>query len=225
MRSPLPGESKCDDLLATWYDVEAIFFSYGEIRGPAHNDHRWSSYLNVNDLCRIMEHELEFESVKETHHTISGNRIVELGYVIDKILLIQAQHLQQCTLARVQFHKEIRRGTGLVSCIELKCCACDKVFTFTTEDAKKNVINMGVVWGTLASGSSYLHTKELLSCIDIPTMPEKMFSEYEEFLSEKFYIIYVGDSTQNGPLVCFDYDDEVYNMLTSTRGVFLWRAE
>ncbi|KAJ8911221.1 hypothetical protein NQ315_014933 [Exocentrus adspersus] len=42
---------------------------------------------------------------------------------------------------------------------------------------KKNVsgINLGHVWGTLATGSSYEHSAELMSCMNIPTMPQKQF--------------------------------------------------
>lgn len=131
-----------------------------------------------------MEHEWNIEPSAEANPTISGNRIVELGYVIEKVLSIQAVHLKSCTLASIHFHKEIQKVTGLVSLIELKCSTCDKIFPFETENPEKQIINAAMVWGTLASGSSYLHTNELLSSVDIPPMPQKIFSEYEQFLSE-----------------------------------------
>lgn len=116
---------------------------------------------------------------------ITGNRIVELGFVLDWALELQYKHSKFCTLGRICTKKEIRKS-GLVSTIIFNCTVCDKEYRCDTENPERPVslINTGAVWGTLASGSSHTHMSELLSCMDIPTMSEALFYKLENELGE-----------------------------------------
>lgn len=117
---------------------------------------------------------------------IRGNRIVELGYVIDRILHLQYEHIKICTLGKLSVEEELRKNLGLVSSINLKCTMCERKYVICTEDPKRNVslINTGAVWGTLATGSTHTHLSELLSCMDVPQMPASMFNKIETNLGE-----------------------------------------
>lgn len=82
--------------------------------------------------------------------------------------------------------EEVRRGRGLASTIIFQCNSCTTTYHFDTENPtrEKSLINVGAVWGTLASGSSYQTLNELLSCMDIPVMPPKLFYEIENELGK-----------------------------------------
>ncbi|KAI4463178.1 exonuclease phage-type/recb c-terminal domain-containing protein [Holotrichia oblita] len=77
-----------------------------------------------------------------------------------------------------------RRGLGLVSEITIQCGICDKLFTLHTEDPakKKSQINIGFTWGTINAGSTYTQATEILTALDIPSMPVKMFRNIENNL-------------------------------------------
>lgn len=112
---------------------------------------------------------------------IQGNRIVELGYVLNWAIKLQYDHSKKCTFGMMTLKEEKRRGKGLVSTIVFQCSVCDEIVFFYTENPKRkrSPINKGAVWGTLATGSSYEHLTELLSCMDIPTMNRNMFYDLE----------------------------------------------
>ncbi|KAJ8912576.1 hypothetical protein NQ315_005739, partial [Exocentrus adspersus] len=138
-----------------------------------------------SDECDRYVLECEKE-LPNSHKVIEGNRVVELNYVIQETLRLQKKHYQLCTLGDLVVTEEIRKGSGLVSTIVLWCHICKRSYSFQTEDPKKNVsgINLGHVWGTLATGSTYEHSAELMSCMNIPTMPQKQFQKYELHLGE-----------------------------------------
>lgn len=62
-------------------------------------------------------------------------------------------------------------------------------YRFDTENPNRPdlLINTGAVWGTMATGSTYSHFSELVSCMDVPTMPEKMFYELENKSGEVIF--------------------------------------
>ncbi|KAF2882521.1 hypothetical protein ILUMI_23657 [Ignelater luminosus] len=119
---------------------------------------------------------------------IQGNRIVELGYIIDRVLHLQYEHTKICTLGKLFVEDETRKNLGLISSINLKCNMCANKYVVFTEDPKKGIslINTGVVWGTLATGSTHSHLSELLSCMDVPQMPASMFNKLEAKLGEEW---------------------------------------
>lgn len=93
-------------------------------------------------------------------------------------------HSKTCTFGKLRLEEELRRGQGLTSTIMLKCSMCEKNFLLHTENPNraKSVINVGAVWGTLATGSCYEHLSELLSCMDIPAINKNLFYDLEEKL-------------------------------------------
>ncbi|KAJ8914124.1 hypothetical protein NQ315_016200, partial [Exocentrus adspersus] len=106
----------------------------------------------------------------------------------ERAIDLQYEHSLKCTLGKLILQKEQRRGRGLVSCIVLKCNMCEKTYFVDTEDPKRNesVINVGAVWGTIATGSCYEHLIELLSCMNIPSLMKNMFYDLEEKLGKEW---------------------------------------
>ncbi|KAF2898662.1 hypothetical protein ILUMI_07511, partial [Ignelater luminosus] len=57
-----------------------------------------------------------------------------------------------------------------------------------TEDQTSAVINTAAVWGTLATGSTFQHTNEFLSVLNIPSLSGTMFYTIQEDLSKEVII-------------------------------------
>lgn len=133
----------------------------------------------------IMAHELYYEQEKlPMNNNITGNRVVNLNYVLNWAFTMQRQHFARCP-GVLEITEEIRRGTGLVSCIVFKCNICSREYKQYTEDPDKiSTINYGAVWGTLASGSTFGHLEELMSVMDIPPMTFYTFKKIEGELAE-----------------------------------------
>lgn len=135
---------------------------------------------------------MEYETESKTESVITGNRIVELGYVLNWASTLQYNHAKICTLGKLSVKKEIRRGKGLVSTIIFGCNACAMTYAHETENPNRenSIINIGAVWGTMATGGTYGHMSEFLSCMDIPTMPSQQFFAIENDLGKvKYYIV------------------------------------
>lgn len=99
---------------------------------------------------------------------------------------LQYNHSKICTLGQIYIKSEVRQNHGLVSKIVFGCTMCQKVYTFETENPDRHVslINTGAVWGIMSTGSTYGQLTELLSCMDIPTMPANMFYRMEKEMEE-----------------------------------------
>ncbi|XP_031331888.1 uncharacterized protein LOC116162414 [Photinus pyralis] len=140
----------------------------------------------------IMSHQLTVESENPPPEAITGNRIVEVGYFAQQIINAQYEHMKICTFGKLHLYNEYNRGMGLVSCIILKCASCDREFKIFTENPNKqssslidqSTMNIGSVWGTIASGGSYSHMCEYLSALDIPVMHGSLFYQLEDQLGE-----------------------------------------
>lgn len=128
-----------------------------------------------------MSHDLEYEKVPKEPDVISGNRIVELGYVLKWAVNLQYEHSKICTGGQLYIKKEITKNKGLTSSIIFNCTQCDAIIQHDTEDPNKPVseINYGAVWGAMATGSTCGHLEELCSCLDIPSMSDNMFYDIE----------------------------------------------
>lgn len=124
--------------------------------------------------------ELDFEK------TIAGNRIVNLGYVLQWATKLQYNHAKKCSAGILYPFKEINRGLGLVSYIEFRCTMCDEEIVHSTENPNKvaSEINIGCVWGTLSTGSTYGHTEELFSAMNIPPLNKYMHYKLEGTLEK-----------------------------------------
>lgn len=145
------------------------------------------SFISENEYNDVTSQELYYEVEKEPEvaPTIFGNRIVDLKYVLNWSVNLQYEHSKICTSGRLVVKEEIRWGTGLVSKIIFKCTMCPKEYTYFTEDPNKQVskINYGAVWGTLSTGSTFSHLKEMLSVMDVPPMTLYTFKQIENELA------------------------------------------
>ena len=112
-----------------------------------------------------MDHELEFE-VEPEESIISGYRIVDIDYIMKRAMTAQ----------------EIRKG--LVSTFIYKCNVCGDEVSISSENPKKPILNKAAVWATLSVGSTYKHTEEFLSVLEIPPMSERRFYKLQSELGE-----------------------------------------
>lgn len=118
---------------------------------------------------------------------IIGNRIVDLGYVLNTVLQLQYDHLKICKQGKLFIKNQTQRGMGLISRVNLQCHHCSQIFEFQTENPfsgndKVSEINSGAVFGTMATGSTFSHLEKCLRCMNIPPMSEKMFYSIENKL-------------------------------------------
>lgn len=131
-----------------------------------------------------MAEKLTVEFVPRPECKVTGNRIVDIGFLLERTIELAEKHARSCTSGKLSIDQETR--SGLFSTFMYKCNMCDKTMTCSTEDPKKPSINTGAVWGTLASGSTYKHTEELLSVMNIPPLSNKMFYVIQEDLSKVY---------------------------------------
>lgn len=101
----------------------------------------------------------EYEKVPRKPDVISGNRIVELEYVLNWAITLQYEHSKICSGGRLYIHKEVRKHKGLTSAVIFNCTQCSAIIQHETENPNKPVseINYGAVWGTMATGSTCGH--------------------------------------------------------------------
>ncbi|KAJ8969611.1 hypothetical protein NQ317_001975 [Molorchus minor] len=136
-----------------------------------------------DEYNRIMENKLEVE-VEKDMEKLSGCRIVEIDYFLKNVMNLQIRHNKRCTGGRLSISGENR--CGLRSTYVFKCNVCDKELSISNEDPKKStsIINRAAVWATLSTGSTYTHSAEFFSILDIPTISANMFYQVQRELSE-----------------------------------------
>lgn len=114
---------------------------------------------------------------------MSGFRVIDIDWFLKTTLTVQTRHNQICTGGRLLFTKEVKQG--LKSTFILRCNACEKLVSLFSEDPnKKSIANKAAVWGTLATGSTYTHSAELFSVLDIPFLSPNTFYGIQTELSE-----------------------------------------
>lgn len=110
-----------------------------------------------------------------------GNRIVNIEFYTQNVIRLSETHARSCTLGNLIFESE--KHFGLNCCITLKCNTCEKVYTCST-DSQDTILNQSMVWGTISSGSTYKHSKEFLSVLNIPCISANMFYNIQDNLRE-----------------------------------------
>lgn len=102
---------------------------------------------------------------------IEGRRIVDLNYLCKCLVQAQAQHSVSCRGVLCILQENYR---SMISTLWFKCNSCAALFKVASEKpAPKPVLRRAMVWGTLCSGGTFNHTKELLAFCDIPFMALK----------------------------------------------------
>lgn len=110
--------------------------------------------------------------------------MVELGYVLKWAIQMQYFHSKKCTGLLIPT-KEESKGHGLFRHIHFKCTACNVETVRATENPNKTSdLNVGAVWGTLATGNTFSHLEEQLACMNIPPMTKPTFQRIETELGE-----------------------------------------
>lgn len=104
---------------------------------------------------------------------IEGRRIVDLNYVCKCLLQAQAHHSKSCQGLLCLLQEDYQ---ACFSILWFKCDICNNLFKVTSEKPDpKWKLRKAMVWGTLCSGGTYTHTKELLAFCDIPFMAQTTF--------------------------------------------------
>lgn len=123
----------------------------------------------------------EMERVPEDKPLLKGRRIVDID-ALQKIIKLSEKHARACTGGSLSIVSENRNG--LEAEIFLVCAMCEKRFNcFNTSD-RTDDLNKAAVWGTHATGSTYKHTEEFLSILNIPAPSNSKFYNLENSLSE-----------------------------------------
>ncbi|XP_031333159.1 uncharacterized protein LOC116182246 [Photinus pyralis] len=142
------------------------------------NTFAWGSsdeYESINNSKLDVEVE---EHVPKLH----GYRIVDIEYILRQTVTLQSEHSKKCTGGMLVLQEEIQKG--LVSRFVYRCNICEKTKIVYSENPEKEIINRATVWGTLATGSTFAHTSEFLSILDIPPMRGNMFFDIQRNLGD-----------------------------------------
>lgn len=122
---------------------------------------------------------------KETQkHQVAGSRIINihcLSVGIENITL----HNEVCK-GKCSITSEVQRE-GLASILEVSCDSCDvKSFIETSEKITgseklkaRYAVNVGAVWGEIATGGGHRTLNGLMASMDIPCMSKNTFSTIE----------------------------------------------
>lgn len=109
--------------------------------------------------------------------SVYGYRIVDISYFIKSLINLQHHPGKKCTSGMlIPFNEE---QDGLLFAIIFECNLCEKEVRKYTEDPNKKIMNTACVWGTLATGSTFSHTEELFSVMNIPMMSYRKFNEIQ----------------------------------------------
>jgi len=135
---------------------------------------------NILFIFSVMKEPLEVEYIKAPE-VISGNRIVEINYVLNWAMKLQLDHNKICTAGTLQLESEKR--IGLVSKFTFKCNTCERrVIKYSEDQNKKSCANYGAVWGTLTNGSTYTHLSNLLTKMDVQPCPKAVLIQLKRNL-------------------------------------------
>lgn len=115
---------------------------------------------------------------------------MDLKYVLEWALPFQQEHSKICN-GRIVLKTEDRIGMGLDTFLIFGCTVCQQTFRkYSADPKKKSEVNYGFVWGTLSTGSTFGHSQELLSVMDIPSMSQYMFQKIERDLDQVSKYLY-----------------------------------
>lgn len=144
------------------------------------------SFISKEEYDSIIAHELCIEKEKPIpNNVISGNRLVNLQYVIEWSMKLQVEHAKRCTVGQMKLIGEHQHG--LTSTLVFQCDFCDyKVKKCTQKPTEENDINIRATWATIATGNTYTPTNEILSVMNVPNMSYEKFHGIEESLGIKW---------------------------------------
>lgn len=138
-------------------------------RSPANYD------LEIDTLPPLeMEVDSSYRTVADL---LTGRRIVKLGYFLQQYKSV-VNHPKKCTMGRMDFVKEVRRG--LLSELHFHCSNCEKSLTVATDDIPKMTkkdLNEAAVWGSLSVGIGHNQCEELFAALDVPFMTPLTFKK------------------------------------------------
>ncbi|KAI4455555.1 exonuclease phage-type/recb c-terminal domain-containing protein [Holotrichia oblita] len=102
--------------------------------------------VEQNIMSTIRQHELSIEEDICHAKDISGNRIVDINYILKWATTLQYNHAKICSTGTLILKKEQR--FGLVSKFTFQCNLCERQYKYATEDPTKpnSTINNGAVW-------------------------------------------------------------------------------
>lgn len=144
---------------------------------------------DVADQCHgsesLIQTDCTDDSGHPTEYVISGRRIVDLNYFINRIKYI-SEHAPQfnCSIVNMKLQNEIKRG--LKSGLVFKCNMCGIVKTIWTEPEETTSmdINSAAVAGAISSGGGFTSTEKLLGAMNVRYPSFKTFQKHSQTVSK-----------------------------------------
>ena len=115
---------------------------------------------------------------------VTGARVMDLQCFSEGIQRI-AQHGAQCQ-GKCSIVREVQRD-GLASVLEVGCDSCETTSLIETskkikgsaEINKRYSVNVGAVWGQMATGGGHRPLNEIMATINVPGLSKKTFIKIE----------------------------------------------
>lgn len=138
-----------------------------------------------------------------TENKLIGSRIMNLQNLSSDITKI-SEHSSTCT-GVCRMIEEIRRE-GLASVFMVICDKCSERFHIETSKKvkgngnKKNryAVNLGAVWGQMATGGGPSNPNETAAAVDLPGIPAKTFTSIEEHIGQAWEKLLAQEITKAG---------------------------
>lgn len=116
-------------------------------------------------------------------YELSGRRIVDVGYFVQKLKECSDHGPFGCTLKNMDFVSEKRHGQ--ISVFTVQCNMCN-FKTHIQTDCPNNThmdINTGTVTGIMCIGAGHRQLEELTAAMDMPAMSANTYSKYHDIVS------------------------------------------
>lgn len=120
-----------------------------------------------------------------------GARVMDLKCLSEGVTKI-SEHGKQCS-GKSYISSELYRE-GLASVLEVSCDGCEEKFTIQSSDLiagsgglkKRYSVNVGAVWGQMATGGGQRNLNELLASINVPGISKPTFTHIETQIGTKW---------------------------------------
>ena len=122
---------------------------------------------------------------------LEGSRVIYLRSLSEMVSKI-SEHNQQCG-GKCSMNNEVYRE-GMASIFEVSCYSCEEKFTMETSTKiagskginKRYSVNVGAVWGQMATGGEQRKLNEMMASMGIPGMSKGTFIQIETQIGTKW---------------------------------------
>lgn len=115
---------------------------------------------------------------------LCGRRIIDIGYFIQQLQLLNQHSAFGCTLTDMRVISETRRG--LNSGLKFRCLMCNLETVIWTNDLVHNSsvsVNTAAVIGAIGIGAGFANMEEFFNTLNIPSMSKNTYASEHEYVS------------------------------------------